>query len=124
MHGHSQPTEPSAGAINQITSQAPDKDAKHQPQIRAGDFVGRKCAGPRPEKHGDREYNRRLDVDVSVAVVLQGGTEANGRQQHRQTGSGRLVLRETGQVDQRGNDDDAAADAEKSSHDSAENTDS
>ena len=59
--------------------QTPDKENEHQPQIGAGGFVGGKSAGPRPEKHGDRQDNGRLDVDVTVAVLFQRGTEANGR---------------------------------------------
>lgn len=120
---HSNPTKPLASAIDEIHAKTANKQAEDKPKLRPRHLIREVSANPRTEEHGRGQNDGGLNIYVSVPVIFECGGETDRREQQRKRRSGRHVLRETGPINKRRYDDNAAADAEKPRRDAAENTD-
>jgi len=112
-----------ASPIHEVHAKTADQEPKEEAERGPRHLVCDVGATSRAHEHGGGENDGRPHVNVAVPVIFECGGETDGRKQYRKGRSRGHMLRETGPIDQRRYDDDAATDAEETRRDAAENAD-
>jgi hypothetical protein len=95
------------------------QDCKYLAESRAGKMLGPASSHPAPYQHSNNDKGSYFYVHVTGAVVLDEGEQSGWRQQDCEGRSLRGVLVHTEEVDQGGDNDDSAANADESGQDSS-----